>query len=145
MHRANIRLLLALAAELLCCAACATREPPPQQAAAREHILKPAPALERIAGAEGTMQRILYSAPVRGGRLEIRTFILPRGERLVVTADYEAAFELRSGAISSSVAGESAQRIPGDIWNARAGDKMVFRVTSDRAVVRAIVFVRRPY
>jgi len=136
--------LLPVPALALLCAACATPEATSQPVVEREHVLRPAPAMERIAGSDGAMQRILYSVPVRGGRLEIRTLVLLPSKGLVLTADHEAAFELRSGSVRSGATGEAVQRSAGDIWTARAGDRIAFQVTSETAVVRAIVFVPMP-
>jgi hypothetical protein len=139
-NEARILQSIALTAIALCtgCAELPRAAPPP---APREQVLKPTPVIERIAGVEGGARTVLYSVPVRGGRLEIRMLALPRGKPIALRFDHETALELRGGAIESGVADKPQRRAAGEAWTARAGEQLSFRVISETAVLREMALV----
>jgi hypothetical protein len=71
-------------------------------------------------------------------RVEVRNLIMGRAKASEVPTPADAAMELRGGAVTTTINGQSQERVEGDFWMVEKGSYLDIENKGQVAVIRAV-------
>jgi len=91
----------------------------------------------------GMLAGPVFSYPFATGkfRLEARNLIMGHAKASDVPTPADAVMELRGGAVTTTINGQTQQRAEGDFWTVEKGSRMEIENKGQVAVIRAVYVV----